>query len=169
MAGTFRLMHYNPEWAQEFEQARSMLLWATEGWLSEVQHIGSTAVPDGIAQPVIDMVAGLKDMQGLNDAATLIEGLNYTRVASPDWCAQELTAFLQKPRVGDITHTVLLVRHGGVTWRRTLEIRQLLQQNLVDWQQFQNLKRDHFTSSCDAAKRYSTAKSAFFKQLEQNL
>ncbi len=162
-------MSHNPHWAQEFEQTRSLILWGTEGWVTDLQHIGSTALPDGVAQPVIDVLAGLRDLRGLNEAAALIEGLNYVRVASPDWCAEELTAMLQKPRVGAPTHTVLLVRQGEGTWRRTLAIRDWLACHPEDWQQFQALKRAHFTAGCDALERYTTAKDQFFHALEQLL
>jgi GrpB-like predicted nucleotidyltransferase (UPF0157 family) len=146
-----------------------MLLWATEGWLHEVQHIGSTSIQNGIARPVIDMIAGMHDLKGLNEACTLIEGLNYARVASPDWCEDELTALLQKPRSGSPTHTVLVVRHGGPSWQRSLAIRDWLATNLIDWQQLQNLKRDQFTGGCDAIERYAAAKALFFAGLEQQI
>ena len=144
-----------------------MILWATEGLVADVQHIGSTAVPEGVAQPVIDLLAGLQDLRGLNEAAGLIEGLNYTRVASPEWCEDELTAMLQKPRVGAPTHTVLLVRQAGPAWQRTLAIRNWLSHHPQDWRQFQALKRAHFTAGCDAWERYTTAKDQFFHALEQ--
>jgi GrpB-like predicted nucleotidyltransferase (UPF0157 family) len=166
MSTPLRLMEHNQQWEQEFNQSRSMLLWATEGWLHDVQHIGSTSIQGGIAQPVIDMMAGMSDLKGLNEACTLIEGLNYARVASPDWCADELTALLQKPRAGSLTHTVLVVRLDGSSWRRGLAIREWLASNLVDWQNLQNLKRDRFTTGCDAAERYAAAKNDFFAELE---
>lgn len=169
MSANFRLMSHNPQWAQEFQQSRSLILWATEGWVKEVEHIGSTVLAEGLAQPVIDVLAGLPDLRGLNQAAELIEGLNYTRVAAPEWCGEELTAELHKPRVGAPTHTVLLVRIGGTTWRRALAVRDWLAQHPDDWQQFQALKRAHFTAGCDALERYTTAKNQFFNALEQNL
>lgn len=159
-------MSYNRQWPQEFEQSRSMLMWASEGWFREVQHIGGTALVDGLAQPVIDMLAGMHEMRGLNDVAELIEGLNYARLPSPEWCADELTAYLQKPRVGAATHTVLLVRHGGLVWQRTLAIRDHLQHYLGDRQRLETVKREHFSQACDAAERYAAAKSEFFNTLD---
>lgn len=167
MSPLLRLMLHNPNWAQEFEQARSMILWATEGRVAEVCHIGSTAVPGGVAQPVIDLIAGLHDMRALNEAASLIEGLNYSRVASPQWCDDDLTAVLHRPRGGAPTHTVMLVRRAGPTWHRALAVRDWLSRHPQDWQQFQALKRAHFTAGCDAWERYTTAKDQFFHALEQ--
>ncbi len=169
MTSPIRLMSHNRQWQQEFQQSKSLLLWASEGWIQEVEHIGSTCMSDGVAQPVIDMLAGLQELRGLNEAAGLIEGLNYVRVESPEWCADELTARLCKPRVGEITHSVLLVRQGGAAWRSALAIRRWLQEHPADWQYFQSLKHNHYTSQCDAADRYAAAKAEFFQTLEQHV
>lgn len=167
MPPLLRLMSHNPHWVQEFEQTRSTILWATEGLVTDVCHIGSTAIPGGVAQPVIDLLAGLQDLRELNEAAGLIEGLSYMRVVSPEWCEDELTAMLHKPRAGAPTHTVLLVRQSGRAWQRALAVRDWLTRHPQDWQQFQALKRAHFTAGCDAWERYTTAKDQFFHALEQ--
>lgn len=161
-----RLMSFNPQWKQEFEQTKSSLLQATEGWLTQVEHIGSTSIANGIAQPIVDVLAGMDDIRGLNEASTLVEGLNYKRVSSPEWCSDEVVAYLQKPRVGEVTHTVLIVRRDGEAWRRAIAIRKTLAQNLVLWQRLQSLKQDNFTSGCQATQKYDLAKKLFFEELE---
>lgn len=162
-------MSYNRNWPQEFEQSRSLLLWAGEGWIGEVQHVGGTAIEESLAQPVIDMLAGIDELQGLNEAAELVEGLNYVRLPSPSWCDDELTAYLQKPRVGEVTHTVLLVRREGAIWQRALAIRDHLQQSISDRQLLDTLKREHLVDTCDAVQRYASAKNDFFQILHEHL
>ncbi len=169
MTQTVRLMSHNPMWRQDFQQARSMLFHATEGWLVDIEHVGGTSLDDGVAQPVIDMLAGIDDLRGLNHASELIEGLNYARLPSPDWCSDELTALLQKPRSGAVTHTVLVARRHGTTWNRMLAIRDWLQTHLGDWQLLQNVKKDNFADGCQAANRYLAAKTEFFAVLEQQI
>ncbi len=164
-----RLMAHNPLWEQEFFQSRSMLLQATEGWLTDVRHVGSTALPNMIAQPVIDMLAAMEDLQGLNDAATLVEGLNYSRVAAPQWCQNELVAKLQKPRSGEPTHSILIVRRHSPSWRRVVAMQEFLNASMIDRQNFENVKRDNFQPGCAAEREYETAKAAFFEDLESRL
>jgi GrpB-like predicted nucleotidyltransferase (UPF0157 family) len=164
-----RLMKYNPLWVQEFEQSRSSILQATEGWVVDVQHIGSTFLKDGIAQPIVDLMAGLDDMRGLNEAAMLIEGLNFRRVETPEWCAAELSGLLLKPRFGEVTHTVLLLRRGGACWNRALAIRSRLESHLSDWQMLQNVKLENRALTCDAHSRYAVAKDLFFANLEDEI
>jgi len=166
MQETIRLMLHNPQWLQEFEQSRSSLLQATEGWLVDIQHIGSTSIPDGIARPVVDMMAGMTNLQGLNEVAELLSGLNYTRQAVADWCSDELCGMFHKPRVGEVTHTLLVVRHGGSNWKRAISIRQWLASHLADWQKLQNLKKDNLAVGCHALDNYRSAKDTFFSDIE---
>lgn len=165
MALPFRLMTYNPQWRQDFEQTRSNVLQATEGWIHDVQHIGGTALENSLARPVVDVLAGLSEMHGLNEASRLIEGINYRRVETPLWCEEELCALLHKPRVGEVTHTVLLVKLGGALWQRGLAITTRLSENLHDRQRLQNLKVDNFKPGCHAPERYAEAKQVFFESL----
>ena len=93
----WRLMHHDATWRQEFQQTRSSLLQSCDGWVTRVEHIGSTAIAGLIARPTIDVIAGVDDLDGLTAAAMLIEGLNYRRIDPPVWAGDSIT--LQKPRI----------------------------------------------------------------------
>ena len=165
MSTDIRLVPPQPNWKQEFEQTRSMLLWATEGWISQAEHIGGTRLQTGIAQPIVDIIAGMSDMRGLNDAAAMVEGLNYRRVEAPGWCDCEHVARLVKPRVGSLTHSVLIVRLGGKIWKRVNAVQQWLESHLVDAERLQNLKLDSANRTpCE----YEQLKAAFFQDIERN-
>lgn len=162
-------MAFNPQWMQEFEQTKSSILQATDGWLSDVQHIGSTSVPDSVARPVVDVVAGISDLQGLNDCCLLIEGLNFLRIETPDWCEQELCGLLIKPRHGEATHSVLVVRHNGALWQKSLAIRDRLRSNADEWQTLLQIKLEHFQPGCSARQQYENAKAEYFEDLADRI
>ena len=121
---TVRLMHYDPRWRQEFQQTRSSVLQSGEGWVTGVEHIGSTAIPGLIARPIIDCVASVSGPDGIEPAARSIEGLNFRRVTSPTWASDEL--LLIKPRHGEATHTVLLTQSSSPVWNLAVAIREFL-------------------------------------------
>lgn len=169
MASQFRLMSYNPQWPQEFEQSRSSILQAAQGWIVDVQHCGSTALRESIARPVVDMVAGLSDLQQLNPVCSLLEGLNYRRVEVPPWCEEELCGMLIKPRSSDPTHSVLVVTEQGTLWQRAIAMRNFLSNHPEDWANFKQLKLDYFQPGCSAELNYESAKSQFFATLEEKM
>lgn len=167
MSESLRLMQYNPDWKQEFEQARSSLLQASEGWIADCRHVGATSIQNSIAAPVVDLAGGLRDLSHLNDVASLVEGLNYRRVETPRWCDNEVVAYLEKPRVGLATHSVLIVAIDGPAWVRMLQHRQQLSASVELTEMLANLKREHYVTGCTAAANYAAAKQAFFSQLDQ--
>ncbi|MEM7479132.1 MAG: GrpB family protein [Planctomycetota bacterium] len=162
MSQPFRLMSYNPAWKQEFEQTRSSLLQATIGWLVEVEHIGATSVPGSIGRPVIDVLAGLTDLQALTEVADLIEGLNYRRIETPPWCDDELCALLVRPRSGEITHTVLVTQHQQELWKLALSVRNKLRGNAELCERLSQLKSNCYNATCSAESEMQVAKDEFF-------
>lgn len=161
----FRLMTYNPLWPQEFQQARSSILQATAGWLADVVHIGGTAVPGALSRPVVDMLAGINDLQALQEVCDLIEGLNYCRVETPAWCDDELCGMLLKPRLGEATHSVLVVRHEQELWQRATRTREQLKSDSAALEQLSQIKQEHYHASCSAPQHMEQAKDLFFSSL----
>ena len=58
-----RLSPYDPSWPARFEEERAALEAAIGEWVSGgVHHVGSTAVPGLEAKPIIDILAGVRDL-----------------------------------------------------------------------------------------------------------
>lgn len=167
MSESLRLMQFNPAWKQEFEQTRSSVLQACEGWVTDCLHIGATALVDTIAGPVVDLAAGLRDLSKMNEVAALIEGLNFRRVETPTWCDNELVACFEKPRTGLATHRVFLVSIEGPAWVRMLQHREQLLHSEPLRSALAELKQSHYRGGCTAAADYADAKRQFFDQLDQ--
>src|SRR5260221_3708203 len=69
---------YDPAWPSRFEAERALLEQALAPWLAGgIHHVGSTAVPGLAAKPVIDMVAGVRDLEESRAAFELLQELGY--------------------------------------------------------------------------------------------
>ncbi len=161
---SLRVIQYSAQWKQEFEQTRSSVLWATEGLVCDVAHIGSTSIPDAIAAPTIDVLAGMTSLVDLNEAASCIQGLNFKRLVPPAWCDDELVGHFQKFRSGFATHRVLLVRHGGAVWKQGLQVRNWLIDQPYEFEALMILKREYFGAAA-SLQDYEHAKERFFQAL----
>jgi GrpB-like predicted nucleotidyltransferase (UPF0157 family) len=57
------VVRYDPEWPRRFEAERVLLERVFAPWLEGgIHHIGSTAIPGIAAKPIIDMMAGVRDL-----------------------------------------------------------------------------------------------------------
>ena len=64
------VVRYDPEWARRFEEERELLGRVLAPWLDGgIHHVGSTAVPGLSAKPILDLVAGVCDLEDARAAA----------------------------------------------------------------------------------------------------
>lgn len=69
---------YNHDWPQRFEAERRRLEPILTPWLrGGIHHIGSTAVPGLAAKPIIDMLAGVGDLEAARSAFEPMLTLGY--------------------------------------------------------------------------------------------
>ena len=160
-----RLMYYDPRWRQEFEQTRSSILHSCAGWVTAVEHIGSTSIPGLVARPTIDVVAAAEHDEGIERAALLIEGLNSRRRAAPSWAIE--STVLVKPRHllperPDPTHLVLLVLRDSSVWNRVIRMRDYLQTPPETAIRFEEVKVTQWRSGEGDLASYQARKALFF-------
>ena len=62
------LKPHDRRWAAQFLRERQRIEARLPGRFAEIRHIGSTAVPDLMAKPVIDIIVGLGDFGSLSAA-----------------------------------------------------------------------------------------------------
>lgn len=167
MSGTVRLMHFDPQWRQEFEQTRSSILMSCVGWVQSVEHVGGTAMDGLVAQPIIDAVAGVAEEAGMEPAQLSIEGLNFRTVATPDWADGSVQ--LIKPRHGEVTHRVFLTEIDSPVWRRLVVMRDWLRSNREAALSYEEGKVDLW-KTCHADRHaYQQAMADFFADLEDRI
>lgn len=75
--GVVRLSSYSPEWADAFEEEKRLLVDAVGNYIIDIQHIGSTAIPDMIAKPIIDIGIAIEDFDEGKRCIEPIESLGY--------------------------------------------------------------------------------------------
>lgn len=167
MTDVVRLMHYDPRWRQEFEQTRSLILHSCQGWVTDVAHIGSTAISGLIARPIVDVVASIDDPSGFDRAMLLLEGINFAVVPPPRWA--EGATLMVKPRHGETTHHVLLTGAESPLRRRLIAVREWLRSHAEEAIEFEEAKVAGWKSSAGELAPYEQAKSDVFVRIEERL
>src|SRR5919204_367587 len=74
----FALAPYDAEWPRRFEAERALLERILAPWLEGgIEHVGSTAIPGVAAKPIVDMVAGIRDLEEAHAAYGPLEAAGY--------------------------------------------------------------------------------------------
>jgi GrpB-like predicted nucleotidyltransferase (UPF0157 family) len=71
------LQPYQASWADEFTREAAAISYALAGLVTEVEHIGSTAVPDMIAKPIIDIAARSEVSADPFDLGSTLDRIGY--------------------------------------------------------------------------------------------
>lgn len=117
------LVPYDPSWPRHFEEERTRLARVLSPWLEgPIEHIGSTAVPGLTAKPVIDIMAGVRDLPSSLDARAALASLDYVYFPyRPD-----VMHWFCKPSPARRTHHLHLVPVQGALWGERLMFRDYL-------------------------------------------
>ncbi len=156
------LVPYDPRWPQAFERARGELIAAIGAErLLGFEHIGSTAIPEIFAKPIIDMLAGVSDPTIVDDMLGDIEALGYL----PWYGAPGRRTFERRGPDGTATEHLHFVVHASPNWTEPLRFRDWLRVNPADREAYQRLKL-RLAAVYDDTRKYSEAKTEFVRQID---
>ena len=68
---------YNVNWKIEFENLKRLLMKSLNGFELDIQHVGSTAIPDLFAKPILDIDIIIDNKTLLDDISTRLEKIGY--------------------------------------------------------------------------------------------
>ena len=154
------VVDYNANWCNQYEQEKQQILLALGDSVTNIQHIGSTAVPGLAAKPVIDMLLGLKQIPPLLSHISSLAAMGYSyygELGIPD------RHYFRRgmPR----THQIHAVLTDGEFWQRHILFRDFLRSHPEAAQRYETLKRKLTQEfECDRT-NYTNSKTPLIEQL----
>lgn len=138
---------YDPAWPGMFEAERERLEEALRAWLEGgIHHIGSTAVPGLTAKPIIDMLAGVRNLDEAREAFPALEALGYSHAPHRP----------EAHRFGRPGYHLHLTEPGSDLWRERLAFRDALRNEPELRHEYANWKVEH--ASVTGADAYTASK-----------
>jgi GrpB-like predicted nucleotidyltransferase (UPF0157 family) len=114
--------------ARRFEAERALLEGVLATWLEEgIHHVGSTAIPGLAAKPIIDMVGGVRDLEGARAAIDPLREISYHYTPHRPGIAHHFSK--PSPRLSELTHGLHLTEPGSDLWSERLAFRDALRRD----------------------------------------
>ena len=155
-----RLMSSDSAWPGRFELERAALEEAIGEWIDGgIHHVGSTAVPGLEAKPIIDILAGIRDLENARACFAPLAGLGY--LYAP-YLPQEMHWFC-KPDPARRTHHLHLVPAGTPRFHDELTFRDRLRADPRLAADYAALKRHLAKRHRDDREAYTDAKGVFIR------
>lgn len=157
-----RLVAYDPSWPNRFDRERAALAGAIGRWVTGgIHHVGSTAVPDLVAKPIIDILVGVDGLEAARACFAPLAALDY--LYAP-YLPDEMHWFC-KPDPSRRTHHLHLVPAGSGRFRDELTFRDRLRANPETAEQYATLKHDLAKRFPNDREAYTDAKTAFVQRV----
>lgn len=157
-----RIVPYDPEWPARFEQERAALETAIGPWATGgIHHVGSTAVPDLDAKPIVDILVGVRDLEEARECFEPLAQLDY--MYAP-FLPDEMHWFC-KPHPSRRTHHLHLVPAGSRRYLDELAFRDRLRADPEVAEEYAVLKRALASRFEQDREAYTDAKSEFIHRV----
>jgi GrpB-like predicted nucleotidyltransferase (UPF0157 family) len=124
-----------------------------------VHHIGATSVPGLAAKPIIDMLAGVHDLDEARAAFEPLRGLSYVYTPHRPGIAHHFSK--PSPRLPDVTHGLHLTEPGSDLWNERFAFREALRADPALAAEYETLKLRLAREHADDVTAYTAGKRAF--------
>ena len=158
-----QVVDHHPGWATLATDACQELRLAGGDLLVDVQHVGSTSVPDLPAKPILDIAAAVPTLQVLPELVARLTEIGYIYRGDGEDSGGHLFVRESSPEVRTIH--VHAVQHEGSQWRNYLLFRNLLRQDVDLRKQYAELKAELASKFQDDRKTYTASKHNFIRRI----
>jgi GrpB-like predicted nucleotidyltransferase (UPF0157 family) len=155
-----RLSEYSPLWADLYQEEEKRITAAVGRLIIGLEHIGSTAIPGIKAKPILDMLAGVAQLEDAFLCKASLENIGYDYIARAG-IANDYVFGKGLPR----THYLHVVEHGGAKWINHLCFRDRLRNDPELAQAYQKLKEELSRKFSDSHAKYHDAKAKFINEV----
>ena len=156
------LVPYDPTCPGRFEDERARLARALSPWLAgPIEHIGSTAVPALTAKPVIDIMAGVRDLPSSLEARDALALLDYVYFPY----RADVMHWFCKPSPARRTHHLHLVPVESALWDERVVFRDYLRSSPAAAAEYAALKAALAAEHPFDREAYTEAKGGFVRSI----
>jgi GrpB-like predicted nucleotidyltransferase (UPF0157 family) len=159
--GTVQVVAYQAAWPDLFEQEQRILHLHLGHLILDIQHVGSTAVPDLDAKPIIDIAVAVASVTLIPQCRQPLCTLGY--IDRGDAGGDGGYLFVKESAPDVRTHHLHLVARDDPQWSNYLRLRDMLRADETLRTQYAKLKyalQQHFAQD---RKGYTAAKEAFIR------
>ena len=129
-------------------------------WLKGgIHHIGATSIPGLAANPIIDMMAGVRDFEEARAAFDPLREQSYVYTPHRPGIAHHFSK--PSPRLSKVTHGLHLTEPGSDLWRERLAFRDALRRDETLAREYEALKLTLAEQDNAGLVEYTAGKRAF--------
>lgn len=160
-----KVVPYSGEWKDEFLKVKKEIHQHTNISENRIEHIGSTAIKNMMAKPILDILVAVDDLSMIEDS--IIKGLKNIgflrlRVDRPN---EIVFAKFTDSTYEEKTHYIHLVEFEKELWKNLIFFRDYLNDNENVREQYKHIKLEYLEQNSTGISAYTDHKEAFVKSI----
>lgn len=167
------LTPYTPAWQNIYELYKQKWLEIFESThiIVDIQHIGSTSVPNLLAKNIIDILVGVSDYEPQKEVlvqtvAQHLPAFNYLAKWNEEMPYRRFFSVPMGEGIEGVGVNVHCVQHGAEFWERHILFRNYLLQNPNKALEYEQVKQELCSQEWQSIADYAGAKTAFIRKAE---
>jgi len=156
---------HDPRWRDAFEAEAKHVAAALGENVVAIHHIGSTAIPNIYAKPVVDLLVEVGDITEVDGRSSAMESLGYEVLG--EYGIPGRRYFRKDNREGIRTHHIHAFEAGAAEVGRHLAFRDYMRAHPVDAQRYSELKRSLAEEHPQSFDGYMDGKDGFIKEMDR--
>lgn len=154
------LLEYDPRWPELFDREANRIRSVLGNKALQVEHVGSTSVPELCAKPIIDILLVVTDSAAETSYVSDLEEAGYTlRIREPDWFEHRM---FKSP---DTDINLHVFSKGASEVDRMLRFRDWLRTNNSDRDNYARVKRNLAQREWRHVQHYADAKNSTVQEI----
>ena len=161
------VVEHSKEWAEKYSKEAEIIKKVLNSEITDIQHIGSTAISGLSAKPIIDIAVLVKSIENISHFTELLEKIGYNY--KPDMSSVE-RIFLRKGDPAEYHLSIACSIH--TFWERQIFFRDYLKSHPEYIKEYENLKKETIKElpegdfkDLSRSKGYSAKKSPFIEKI----
>ncbi len=159
------IVDYNPQWTVLFKKEKDQILNVIGHIIVEIEHIGSTAVPNLGAKPIIDIMAAIPHLEDAEKCIKPLQSIGYEYVPEHEASTPERRYFHKGHPPKEQHHHLHMVELTSDFWKQHLIFRDYLRTNPEVAQEYFKLKKRLATKYGSDREGYTKTKTSFIKSI----
>ncbi len=159
-----QIVPHNPAWRRQFEDEAGRIVAALGEMVVRLHHIGSTAIPEIWAKPIIDILLEVENVAQLDERRPSLEALGYESLG--EFGIPGRRYFRKNDAAGIRTHQVHAFAAGSPQIERHLAFRDYMREHHAAAQAYSALKQELAQAHPDDLEAYMDGKDGFIKEHE---
>ncbi len=159
------IVDYDPRWPALYEKEKDQIEAAIGPAILAIEHIGSTAVPDLAAKPIIDIMIGIRTLDEAEWLYAPLAAIGYEYAPEFEELIPERRFFRKGPPEFR-SHHLHVVEMGDEFWVRHLLFRDYLRRHAEVARAYEGLKRRLAVDYAGDRQGYTEAKTDFIRSIE---